>query len=163
MGTNIIPRFCVNTALIRGGQIIADAVVIGVTWKAIYHTHCEKSSTSFLARVMFRNGTQYFIILVTMNILHIIFTFLPTSFLHSSLLGASYVTKLSEPITTVLISRFMLDLHESNLEMARQGEMSGIQIMGSQLAGSPESYGRAAEGVEAEEWSVSSISGSDTE
>ncbi|KAM5539492.1 hypothetical protein V8D89_006944 [Ganoderma adspersum] len=94
-----------------------------------------------------------------------------TSFLHSSLLNASYVTKLSEPITTVLISRFMLDLHQSNMETAHQGDssFSATHFMSS-LGGSrrePQSSSRASEGVELEaedpEWSVSSVSSIDIE
>ncbi|TBU24074.1 hypothetical protein BD311DRAFT_672579, partial [Dichomitus squalens] len=46
-----------RTIVIRGGQIISDAIVIGVTWKATYHARTERSMSS-LTRVMFRNGTR---------------------------------------------------------------------------------------------------------
>ncbi|KAI1794903.1 hypothetical protein LXA43DRAFT_1091493 [Ganoderma leucocontextum] len=65
LGPYFHPPAC--TIFIRGGQIIADAVVIGVTWKATYHARSE-GSMSFLTRVMFRNGTMYFIILLALNI-----------------------------------------------------------------------------------------------
>ncbi|PIL22786.1 hypothetical protein GSI_15481 [Ganoderma sinense ZZ0214-1] len=98
-----------------------------------------------------------------------------TSFLHSSLLNASYVTKLSEPITTVLISRFMLDLHQSNLEAAHQDDLSGTnQFMGSLgirsqrpssrvARAEPGVLRRQASSGETEEWSTSSIPSSDIE
>ncbi|TBU65274.1 hypothetical protein BD310DRAFT_953487 [Dichomitus squalens] len=41
--------------VITGGQIIGDAIAMGITWKATYHARRD-SSLSFLTRVMFRNG-----------------------------------------------------------------------------------------------------------
>ncbi|TBU35432.1 hypothetical protein BD311DRAFT_647831, partial [Dichomitus squalens] len=41
--------------VITGGQIIGDAIAMGITWKATYHARRE-SSLSFLTKVMFRNG-----------------------------------------------------------------------------------------------------------
>ncbi|KAI1794905.1 hypothetical protein LXA43DRAFT_1058894 [Ganoderma leucocontextum] len=57
---------------IRGGQVIADAIVIGVTWKATHYARSEESMC-FLTTVTFRHGTLYFIILLVLNILHTIF------------------------------------------------------------------------------------------
>ncbi len=45
-----------GTIFIRGGQTIADVVVIGVTWKATYEARSEGSMSSLMT-VMFRNGT----------------------------------------------------------------------------------------------------------
>ena len=44
---------------IRGGQIVADVVVIGVTWMATYRAHRE-GYTSRLLTIMFRNGKFLF-------------------------------------------------------------------------------------------------------
>ena len=44
-----------GTIFIRGGQIIADLVVIGVTWKVTYEARSEGSVSSLMG-VMFRNG-----------------------------------------------------------------------------------------------------------
>ena len=49
----------IGTVFIRGGQVIADVVVIGVTWKATYHVRKEKSWNS-LTRVLFTNGEYPF-------------------------------------------------------------------------------------------------------
>ncbi|PIL22801.1 hypothetical protein GSI_15496 [Ganoderma sinense ZZ0214-1] len=142
-----------GTLFIRGGQIVADAVVIGVTWKATYHARSE-GSMSFLTRVMFRNGTTYFIILLGLNVLHTVSIFLPDSFLHVPYTNTAYVTKFSEPITAILISHFILDLHETNRAMSRQDAyaLSGIQIMGTDI-GQLTSESSVSERVE--EWAVS--------
>ncbi len=44
-----------GTIFIRGGLVIGDVVVIGVTWKAAYEARSEGSMSS-LMRVMFKNG-----------------------------------------------------------------------------------------------------------
>ncbi|TBU41593.1 hypothetical protein BD309DRAFT_867975 [Dichomitus squalens] len=49
------PSFLSLIVVIRGGQIIADAIVIGVTWKATYQARSERSM-SYLMTVMFKNG-----------------------------------------------------------------------------------------------------------
>ncbi|PIL22794.1 hypothetical protein GSI_15489 [Ganoderma sinense ZZ0214-1] len=67
---------CSGTGFIRGGQILADMVVIGVTWKTTYEAHKEGSMSS-LMRVMFTNGTLYFVVLLVLNVLQILFIFLP--------------------------------------------------------------------------------------
>nr|VWO95765.1 Homeobox domain-containing protein [Ganoderma boninense] len=148
-----------GTLFIRGGQIIADAVVIGVTWKATYHARSE-GSMSFLTRVMFRNGTTYFIILLGLNVLHIVSIFVPvrdiptlsydsrilvlmctllqTSFLHIPYTHTAYPRAHSRRrITAILISHFILDLHETNQAMSRQDDddddLSGVQVMGTDI------------------------------
>ncbi|KAM5539500.1 hypothetical protein V8D89_006952 [Ganoderma adspersum] len=88
------------TGFIRGGQIIADMVVIGVTWKAAYEARREGSMSS-LMRVLFTNGTLYFI------------------------------------LTAILVSRFMINLHETHRALARQGserDLSTLQIMSLDIA-----------------------------
>ncbi|KAM5539505.1 hypothetical protein V8D89_006957 [Ganoderma adspersum] len=117
-----------STIFIRGGQVIADVVVIGVTWKATHYARNE-GSMCFLTKVMFRNGN----ILLVMNILHILFIFLPNSPLHTPLTNTSYVTRFAEPITAILISHFILDLHETRRGMAHQGGVTGVEVMGSDI------------------------------
>ncbi|PIL22795.1 hypothetical protein GSI_15490 [Ganoderma sinense ZZ0214-1] len=121
-----------GSIFIRGGQIIGDAVVIAVTWKATWHARSEVTMSG-LMRVMYMNGTTYFLVLLVLNILHILFIFLPNGFLHIPLTNTSYVAKLSEPITSLLISRFIFDLHETNRAMARGGNLTTIEIMSSDI------------------------------
>ena len=109
-------------------------------------------------------------ILLVLNILHIVFSFLPvrllrdlaacslrahdTSELHApyavykhvirdQVCGAveyvslTYCTERSpwvlSSITAILISRFILDLHDTHHAMAQHGGLAGIQIMGSDI------------------------------
>ncbi|KAM5539138.1 hypothetical protein V8D89_007195 [Ganoderma adspersum] len=48
-----------GTGFVRGGLAIANVVVIGVTWKVAYEARKEGSMSS-LMRVLFMNGTLYF-------------------------------------------------------------------------------------------------------
>ncbi|KAM5539508.1 hypothetical protein V8D89_006960 [Ganoderma adspersum] len=143
-----------GTIFIRSGQSIADIVVIGVTWKATYHARRE-GSMSRLLTIMFTNGS----VLLVLNILHILFIFLPHSFLHIPLTNTSYVTKFSEPLTAILISRFILDLHETNRAMARQVYLTTIELMSADIDimhhPSSEAAVSGGEEEELEEWSVS--------
>ncbi|KAM5539494.1 hypothetical protein V8D89_006946 [Ganoderma adspersum] len=146
-----------STIVIRGSQIIAGAIVIGITWRATYHA-CTEGSMCFLTRVMFRHGT----ILLVLNILHTLFIFLPNSLLHTPLTNTSYVTRFSEPVTAILISRFILDLHETHRGMSesQHSGLTGVQVMGSDI-GRPCSEEFVS--LEMEEWSVISNPLCDTE
>ncbi|KAM5539501.1 hypothetical protein V8D89_006953 [Ganoderma adspersum] len=140
-----------GSMFIRGGQIIGDVVVIGVTWRATYRAHREGYSSRLLT-IMFRNGTLYFFVLLALNILQMLFIFLPNTFLHIPLTNTSWVPKFSEPITTILISRFILDLHETNRAMAH-GDLTALEIMSSDMViAHPSSEG--AMSTELEDWSV---------
>ncbi|KAM5539499.1 hypothetical protein V8D89_006951 [Ganoderma adspersum] len=108
-----------GTIFIRGGQTIADIVLIGVTWKATYEDRREGSMTS-LMRIMFKNGTSYFI------------------------------------ITAILVSHFMLDLHEAHQALSHRGSgFTTLQIMSVDI-GHP--YSDDARPEELEERSVDSNS-----
>ncbi|KAI1795344.1 hypothetical protein LXA43DRAFT_1090993 [Ganoderma leucocontextum] len=61
--------------------------------------------------LLLRDGTIYFLILLILNTLHLTFTLL--SVVHTSS-PVSYITLFTEPITAVLVSRFLLDLQEVN-------------------------------------------------
>ncbi|KAM5539139.1 hypothetical protein V8D89_007196 [Ganoderma adspersum] len=101
------------TGFIRGGQIIADVVVIGVTWKATYAARRE-GSVSSLMKVMFKNGTVYFI------------------------------------LTAILVSHFILDLHETHRALGHQGsDLSTLQIMSLDIA---QPYSNGSEYLE--DWAV---------
>ncbi|PIL22788.1 hypothetical protein GSI_15483 [Ganoderma sinense ZZ0214-1] len=144
-----------GTIVIRGGQIVADVVVIGITWRATYYALSE-GSMCFLTRVMLKHGTLYFLILLVLNILHTVFIFLPNSLLHIPFTNTSYVTRVSEPITAILVSRFILDLHEAHRGISNQPSgLTGIQVMGSDI-GQPCSQEFASIEMELEEWSVRS-------
>ncbi|KAI1789124.1 hypothetical protein LXA43DRAFT_1022633 [Ganoderma leucocontextum] len=59
------------------------------------------------------------------------FVILSSSALHVPFTQTSYITKFSEPINAMLISHFLLDLHEANHAKAYQECLSGMDIIGS--------------------------------
>ncbi|KAL1942951.1 hypothetical protein VTO73DRAFT_4622 [Trametes versicolor] len=94
----------------------ADVIVLLVTWKSSLGsirltTTVLKDRPSF-TRMLLRDGTVYFTILLIMNTLHLTFTML--SITNDSLSQVSYFTTFTEPFTAVLVSRFLLDLQEVN-------------------------------------------------
>ncbi|RPD72743.1 hypothetical protein L226DRAFT_145648 [Lentinus tigrinus ALCF2SS1-7] len=62
-----------------------------------------------LPSILLWNGTLYFIVLTILSILQLSFTL--SSILTSG--GESFVILFTEPLTTILICRFLLDLHEA--------------------------------------------------
>ncbi|KAI9069900.1 hypothetical protein FKP32DRAFT_1670987 [Trametes sanguinea] len=98
------------TIVSRSSLMAADAMVIVVTWASTYRlrkaTRDVGLGTSF-GTLLLRDGTIYFVVLVAMNIVHLVLnTVNPNNFVQQ----ASYVTVLENPITSVLISRFILNL-----------------------------------------------------
>ncbi|KAI0828861.1 hypothetical protein BC628DRAFT_1417259 [Trametes gibbosa] len=91
--------------------IAADAITVAVTWYATYRatklTPLSGTSTSF-ATILLRHGLIYFVVLLILNVLHLIFTML--SIVGDSQSPVSYLTIFTEPLTAVLIARFLLDL-----------------------------------------------------
>ncbi|KAH9888970.1 hypothetical protein C8Q73DRAFT_655086, partial [Cubamyces lactineus] len=97
------------TIVSRASLMAADALVIGVTWASTYRI--GKASRD--ARLGFSFGTlllrdgEHLEVLVAMNIVHMTLnTVKPNDFVQQ----ASYVTVLENPITSILVSRFILNL-----------------------------------------------------
>ncbi|RPD53551.1 hypothetical protein L227DRAFT_513167, partial [Lentinus tigrinus ALCF2SS1-6] len=101
----------------RVSLIAADLVVLVVTWRATYYgtglraiqPHCRPSFSHILLRDGEHSLSQ---VLLTLNILHLLFTLLSIS--SESLVPVSYITIFTEPITAILISRFIINLQEVN-------------------------------------------------
>ncbi|KAH9889050.1 hypothetical protein C8Q73DRAFT_668207 [Cubamyces lactineus] len=94
----------------------ADIIVLIVTWMSTLTTMrltdiALKGKPSF-ARMLVRDGTIYFSVLLVLNTLHLTFTML--SITSDALSPVSYFTTFTEPITAVLVSRFLLNLQEVN-------------------------------------------------
>ncbi|TBU37058.1 hypothetical protein BD309DRAFT_877181, partial [Dichomitus squalens] len=43
--------------------------------------------------------------------------------------GTTYITRFSEPITSVMVSHFLIDLHEVNLRMTHQMSFLSLDVM----------------------------------
>ncbi|KAJ8455806.1 hypothetical protein ONZ51_g12324 [Trametes cubensis] len=115
--------------------MVADIIVLVVTWMSTLATlrltdMALKGKPTF-ARMLVRDGTIYFSILLVLNTLHLTFTML--SITSDALSPVSYFTTFTEPyaspsyvydsdaqrwphysITAVLVSRFLLNLQEVN-------------------------------------------------
>ncbi|TBU34174.1 hypothetical protein BD311DRAFT_802551 [Dichomitus squalens] len=101
------------TIVSRTCLISADALVLAITWYAIprrsYSNFGGESST--FAEILVRNGTIYFGSLLILNALHLMFTLLSIDLAFEPV---SYMTMFTEPVTAVLVSRFLLDLQAAN-------------------------------------------------
>ncbi|KAM5536328.1 hypothetical protein V8D89_010020 [Ganoderma adspersum] len=106
------------------------SLLVFITWfslfkKGAFHL---KFGTATLAEVLLRDGTIYFVILVVLNVLHLAFSF--ASIAVPALQNASEVTLFTEPITAIIIQRFLLHLQAANrraldLDSSQMG--SGVQ------------------------------------
>ncbi|RDX51385.1 hypothetical protein OH76DRAFT_330686 [Lentinus brumalis] len=118
----------VFTGLSRGCLMSADVLLIYITWSRLptrfaRGTNLEERS---FAGVLRRDGTVYFIILLLMNSLHLTVTLLA---LQPVFEGTSYVTVFTEPITAILVSRFLLDLQ--SVELTSLGHIDASTDTGS--------------------------------
>ncbi|KAH9888811.1 hypothetical protein C8Q73DRAFT_793816 [Cubamyces lactineus] len=101
--------------LARVPMIIADLALIVITWKTQYKTYSlgrKLSTPSGLSMVLLRDGTVYFMALTVLNTLLLIFEYF-------EILGVgtdghnSALVSFIEPLTAILISEFLIHLHEA--------------------------------------------------
>ncbi|KAI0774510.1 hypothetical protein C8Q74DRAFT_840811 [Fomes fomentarius] len=116
--------------------ISSDLLVMCITWKATYKTSREikvLGQGTSLSSILFRNGTLYFGILAMLNILHL------SSTLFSIFNGdrisyqndpTSIIVLFSEPLTAILVSRFLMDLQEaSNAATHQHSHISSMSTL----------------------------------
>ncbi|KAI0722673.1 hypothetical protein C8Q76DRAFT_719712 [Earliella scabrosa] len=100
----------------RTCDIMADILVVWVTWKATYttqNTFRECTKRVSLSSIMFQDGVTYFLVLLLMNVLHLSFSL--RSIANADTINhASIISFISDPLTAILISRFLMDLQQSN-------------------------------------------------
>ncbi|KAI0628205.1 hypothetical protein C8Q77DRAFT_1068559 [Trametes polyzona] len=119
----------------------ADMVVILVTWRSTLGTirlsgAALKNRPTF-ARMLIRDGTIYFGTLLILNTLHLAFTLF--SITNDPLSPVSYFTTFTEPITAVLVSRFLLDLqrvHQYNEKSLPSVLTQGVTLEFGRVIGS---------------------------
>ncbi|RPD53472.1 hypothetical protein L227DRAFT_616969 [Lentinus tigrinus ALCF2SS1-6] len=96
----------------RGGQTIADFILVVATWRtlgtAAIRPSMTKRSRGSIAAIMLWNGLLYFIVLFALNVIHLALWL-------TSVFGnpVSFMTEFTDPLTTILITRFLLDLQEA--------------------------------------------------
>ncbi|KAI0335556.1 hypothetical protein GY45DRAFT_809576 [Cubamyces sp. BRFM 1775] len=99
-----------NSLLIftRSSVITADVLVLLITWWKTYDIRKLAAQTDVkvsLTSLILRDGTIYFLVLLYMNTIHIVL----------SLTGRfTFTITFEEPLTTILVSRFLLNLREVN-------------------------------------------------
>ncbi|KAH8093125.1 hypothetical protein BXZ70DRAFT_440852 [Cristinia sonorae] len=90
--------------------IFADLLILLVTWKKSAHTlKARFPNTEFrprLSMLLIRDGTIYFVILCTLNVIALVFDVL--GYVSSS--GGTAFNYINEAMAPVLITRFILDL-----------------------------------------------------
>ncbi|OBZ73196.1 hypothetical protein A0H81_07320 [Grifola frondosa] len=86
--------------------IVADGLVIAVTWLRTYRfarTAARHHVRAGIIRLLLRDGTIYFVILLILNLLHIAVKITQQT---------NFITTFEEPLTSIMISRFLLNLRE---------------------------------------------------
>ncbi|KAI0794606.1 hypothetical protein C8Q74DRAFT_1366036 [Fomes fomentarius] len=96
----IVSRTCLMTA---------DTLLNWITWSTIPRRYKVKwvSRRRTFTSVLQQDGTIYFVVLLLMNTLHLVLTMLSY---HPAWQNASYVSNFTDPVTAILVSRFLLDL-----------------------------------------------------
>ncbi|KAM5541474.1 hypothetical protein V8D89_005028 [Ganoderma adspersum] len=89
-----------------------DCALILITWFSISSPQHVQMQKNTFATVLLRDGLIYFLSLLMLNSLHLVLTMLSASNI-PSLQDASFVSLFAEPLTTILVSRFLLHLQSA--------------------------------------------------
>ncbi|RDX42342.1 hypothetical protein OH76DRAFT_115430 [Lentinus brumalis] len=113
----------------RTGVTLSDFLLVVLTWRSdavrpIENPFSSGGTRRSLPSILLWNGTLYFIVLGILSALQLSFTL--SSILTSG--GESFVTLFTEPLTTVLICRFILDLHEATQHEMKLDSDDPLQI-----------------------------------
>ncbi|KAI0329488.1 hypothetical protein GY45DRAFT_1371562 [Cubamyces sp. BRFM 1775] len=130
--TGITPSLAKHTA------IGADFLVVMVTWwntRKSMKLYREANLHTSYGNLMLRDGTVYFVVLLILNVLHMVLTVLAYT---EAFVSVSYVSIFTDPIMSILVSRFLLNL--------RQVDHTGANAMGSELPSFVAPQGTAAIG-----------------
>ncbi|KAI0675654.1 hypothetical protein C8Q78DRAFT_1005807 [Trametes maxima] len=102
------------SAVSRTSLILSDTLVIGVTvamtWRRGATLAWQGVGTS-LSDLLLNHGIKYYAVLLCLNILQVVLTHLDIGTVSQQ---ASYISTVSEPLTAIFISRFLLDLQSAN-------------------------------------------------
>ncbi|KAI0758143.1 hypothetical protein C8Q74DRAFT_302184 [Fomes fomentarius] len=116
-----------------------------ITWRATYRTSREAAEVlhqkSTLSKVLLRDGAMYFIVLSIMNTLHLSLTLNAIFAVNNLGSNGSFIELLIEPLSTIIISRFLIDLQAANNEMMHQhsqvSSIGSLHFMGSLASSLP--------------------------
>ncbi|KAJ8455470.1 hypothetical protein ONZ51_g12448 [Trametes cubensis] len=129
--------------LARLPVIIADIVVIYVTWKTQYKAYGlskDLRTPMRLTTVLLRDGSIYFVLLTGLNILALIFEYLQIGKIFS--LDATFLRLTTAPsdelprLTSILVSKFLNDLREAADKMSGPETLSSVSNLEFRIVGS---------------------------
>ncbi|KAL7280275.1 hypothetical protein ACG7TL_005188 [Trametes sanguinea] len=118
----------IGTILSRACTIVADLLVVTISWRYAaqgFGWKLRSMPTLPLTCVMILNGSAYFLALLVLNALHLTLTMLSIVGLSEP---ASDVTEFTDPLTVILICRFLLALHAANLKSSAVGGSLGTDL-----------------------------------
>ncbi|KAI0746456.1 hypothetical protein C8Q80DRAFT_772126 [Daedaleopsis nitida] len=95
---------------------IADILLVTITWRKLGGT-LKNLSHPFVKHgfsdILLQDGTLYFVTIFILNSLHLIFS-ATSIFTDGGDIGVSELTRFTDPLTVILVYRFILDLQEAN-------------------------------------------------
>ncbi|TBU27999.1 hypothetical protein BD311DRAFT_759368 [Dichomitus squalens] len=103
----------------RSSLIASDLAVLCVTWFRTYETaklSLRRLGKRSLACILLLDGTIYFLALLVLSILQMTFTL--TGIGNKVDSPTSVIALLEEPLTSILISRFLIDLQKAQCKLA---------------------------------------------
>ncbi|KAI0668038.1 hypothetical protein C8Q78DRAFT_1081444 [Trametes maxima] len=131
--------------LARLPLILADLAVVLITWStqyAAYEHGLVLGTRTDLTTVLLRNGTVYFIILTTLNFLQMILSIFSVPAAENQT-NTNIITTFIEPLTAILISSFLTDLHNAANSSPYDEDSQSTVIMSSVQFNAMDSLGLA--------------------
>ncbi|RPD56564.1 hypothetical protein L226DRAFT_455382 [Lentinus tigrinus ALCF2SS1-7] len=111
----------------RLSSIAADAIVISVTWWTTYKikkTAVLNNVKTSLVDLLLRDGSVYFCTMLVFNVLHIVVNFAEE---------VSFMGDIADVITSILVSRFIINLRDLDsrdlLEQSHSGSTAGGTVV----------------------------------
>ncbi|KAI0820262.1 hypothetical protein BC628DRAFT_1398083 [Trametes gibbosa] len=123
----------IYVALARGTLIASDLLVVGVTWTT-WRRGRDCSITAVvptLSSILMYNGTLYFLVVGICSTAHLVLTLLS---IESPLERYSMITALTDPITAILVCRFLLALQRANQAALGKDTLGDTRTYGEVLA-----------------------------
>ncbi|KAH9897340.1 uncharacterized protein BXZ73DRAFT_85824 [Epithele typhae] len=118
------PVLITGEVLSRSLLILADGIVIFLTWKNARSSEMKLKTGSprTLNDIMLRNGAMYFVVFLIINTLRMATTLRGVGNIIIVTPGQdSLISAFNDPITTILVSRFLLDLQEAHQRTVKLG------------------------------------------
>ncbi|RPD78401.1 hypothetical protein L226DRAFT_291547 [Lentinus tigrinus ALCF2SS1-7] len=114
----------------RAGLIVADFLLVVVTWRSLasgpLRPHFRARSSRSLTDTMLWNGMSYFTILTILNVLHLAFSV--ANIASDGAVSTSYITIFTDPLTTILVCRFLLDLQNASTQDVKLGTDNPLHL-----------------------------------